>query len=1211
MSLLRTKYYSIQTQTFIDIPTDPNNIINSADIGNVYNDETIRLVRFESNIESGKIDELISDLVYNDKKLYDQFQKINSLLSDGVFYAVGDNFKIYDIKKEDFLDGTYIESFGIRSGQIKYQDEIIFLESPQFYKNITFLNQGAGLASGTSFFNVDSFTGLELGSVIFSSDFPEGTEIIGITGTMLQLSNMFTSQSASGTSLVSFMNIPTFKIGRDIDEIGNYDLYPIWRRDLISYDINNSKWDITKGPELLNLPSLNTQLDVLYQIESIIHQSSDLHLVKLKKNNRTLLKTTNPINGKITGDFSVGDYIQLDKTNNNFFDGKYEIKQINVINNQLLIRIPLIKNGSKDQTESGGYVNLGKLGIFSILVYKASDNSPSVIIDSIQNILNYSGITGGIQNIIRAQIDSNDNLYSIKTNDSLHLIDIEGRLLDWEEGQSNESQSNLGYKYNEDNLTFYELYQVPFPEYAPIESGMLSNIPLILEQIDNNVFGFNSVSITDFNVGIKNSSISIGEEGLTADLITFDQLSDEITVQNSTVQRNSNNKIIRTLINNPTINFSNLGISLERKDFILIIEGSGSFQIGKITEVGNGYLQVINLFKELDSTSKYIIFKNQTISINNSEISLDNDTIKSQTLTGINGVFGEENIYSKVNFKYSSIKPNIFLKKWYFIRLKSYSELPNQQGSPFILVESTSNESIVNSSAFIETFYQVISGKYPNGNFLIEDEFGDIGTTYLDREESPHFRPTKYKISARSLDESFSYPQNIDEVFVDVHIGKIKFHPSAKPRKLFVSYNKFDVIDGNSSDFSIKHIDVKTGLKTNLQDKISEIDSRFNSETEITKTWKVNGLISSDNSGFLGPFSVNENNPYEIIYKDDFFNNFSYDEENYGVKLSNHTFDNSVYLGKNSVILDSTKLEVTNIDDNFISAELVSNLDFLDYTEGVSGVTLPQAGINFYDEIFLPVNTNFFNLEFLFYRKKNIFEKPNEKSLLAVDSGLYNPNFGVDSTWNYLYSSHFNKNTILYGLLRKTNYEELIINANLDIKRRLRQREFIKILDSNLNDLDNYKSSTQIISEKFLSKSLILDSIKYKENSLLLKTEITKYREYKFLPSQDLNGDSLSLNNNDAQINGVFDSSFKRGNIFLNNLLITAYLNPVDSNRPYFKIIKFEKSEETSDVSNINKIFDSIKIDSNNYSFFDIKICQFNESNYFAVGYVYQLESTF
>ena len=169
MSVLRKKYYSLQTGTFIDVPTTANLSLDSTDISSVYNDETIRLIRFGDDIESAKMDELVADLLHNDQVLFDNYQKLNSLISNGTFYSVGDSFQIYDLQKVDYLDGTYITSFGVRSGQIKYQDEVIFLDSEKYYKN------ASPNASGTGFITVTNTSNISTGSIVFGSEFETGT----------------------------------------------------------------------------------------------------------------------------------------------------------------------------------------------------------------------------------------------------------------------------------------------------------------------------------------------------------------------------------------------------------------------------------------------------------------------------------------------------------------------------------------------------------------------------------------------------------------------------------------------------------------------------------------------------------------------------------------------------------------------------------------------------------------------------------------------------------------------------------------------------------------------------------------------------------------------------------------------------------------------------------------------------------------------------
>jgi hypothetical protein len=486
MSVLRKKYFSIQSNSFIDIPTTPNQTFSSADIGPTYSEETIRLIKFGDNVDSSRLDETFIDLLHNDKKLFDEYQKVNSLISNGSFYNVGDNFEIYNIKKQEIGSDTYIKSFGIKSGQIKYNDEIIFLEPTSFYTTSkTIVSGGNTIELNSSIDLNNSQNSIEAGSVVFGTEFKEGTQVLGTTGSIIELSlDLKSNYTLASGSLVLFMNIPTFEIGKEIDEIStNYSSYPVWRRDLISYDITNSNWEVLKGSEIGVVPPVNTQLDVIYQILSINYVSSDTHQIRLKKNNRIF-----------NTDFIVGNFLKISKSNNKTFDGTFQITAVDSVNFTVNVKIPLFRDGSKSQLDEGGFIDLKKVGILSLLVYKTADNAPSLIVDSIQNITSIAGITGGVQNIIRAPINHYDSYFSIKTNDRIHLTDIKGRLLDWEEGQGISSDPIVGYTYNEDNTQTYYLKDasetnIPHPAYANIDTGNLTNIPFILNEIENNVFG--------------------------------------------------------------------------------------------------------------------------------------------------------------------------------------------------------------------------------------------------------------------------------------------------------------------------------------------------------------------------------------------------------------------------------------------------------------------------------------------------------------------------------------------------------------------------------------------------------------------------------------------------------------------------------------------------------------------------------------------------
>jgi hypothetical protein len=1215
MSVLRKKYFSIQSNSFIDIPTTANASFSSSDVGNVYTDETVRLIKFGDDVDSSKLDQTFIDLIHNDNKLFSEYQKINSLISNGSFYQVGDNFQVFDIKKDlNEVEGTYIKSFGIKSGQIKYNDEIIFLEPTSFYTTVQTTVSGGNTFNVSTATDLNSFqNSIGVGSVIFGSEFEDGTQVIGITGTAVKLSkNLKTNYTLNSGSLVLFMNVPTFEVGQQIDEIPNGDLYPIYRRDLISYNIKKSRWEIFKGIEVSNfIPPINTQLDVIYQIESVTHVSGIIHQLKLKKNNRDI---SNDFISNVSGAIN---FLKISKSDNKTFDGEFEISSIDETNFTINVKIPLYRDNINNQIEPGGFIDLKTVGVLSILVYKTSDNATSIVVDSIENITSIAGITGGIQNILRAPINHYNSYFSIKTNDKIHLVDIKGRLLDWEEGQGKITDPVLGYDYNETKLINYGETNIPH-DYTDISEGNLTNIPFILNEIQNNIFGLKFVDVISFNIGIKNNSISIGQEGITYKITSYDQLTDNLKVS-FTDTPDINTKYIKIIRTDDINDFTTIGIqTVTRKDFILISQGQGNLQIGKIINVTQDELTISGLFKDIDTTSEFIIFKNIPQAISDSQYTIESELIKSQVLSGINGSFGEQSIYSKVSLLYPDTEiltqiPKIESSKWYFLSLKGYNDLSInglQQGTPYIVTEDLLGESN-SSSSFIEIFYRTISGNYPD-NILIEDEFGDINVQRNARAEAPHFRPVKYQILARALDQITTNSQQLDEVFLDVHVGVFKFHPDAIPRRVFVSYNKYDVIDGNSTDFSIKHTDINDQLKINLQDKISDINYKLQKENEVEKAWKVNGLISNENFGFSGPITVNINDSYNIVYKDPEFTNFSFDEEKYIVKFSNHLYDKPIYIGNDNILLENLSLEKDlNSTEDFTEGTLVNDFDFLDYSPGASANTLPFIGINFFDESFVPTNDGFFSSVSDFYRKKLIFETPNEKSEMSIDTGLYDINYLVNSRWNYLYPMPFEQNMALYGLLRKKDYEfaSYVSYCNLDIKRRLRQREFIKLLDKDLNDINSNKSVTKIISEKYLSKSLVLDSVKYKENSLYLKSEITKYKFYEFLRAQNSEGTTLGLSDNLFPIIGNYDSEIKRSTLFINNSSITAFKS-YNGSRPKIKIINFVKSEDTSDLGALDLVQVANEILVEDIECSEIRACNFNEK-YFAVGYVIQVNNQY
>ena len=1152
MAKLRNKYYSKATNSYVDVPTSQSIPFSSTDVGELVNEETLRLIRYDSDVDSSVMDEALSDLLYNDNKLNDELRKLNSLLSDGTFYGVGENFNVYDVDTVETASGTFVTSFRVGSGQLKYGEEVLFL-APQVSYGV--VSPVVGNNRSVTFSSLNNVT---VGTYVYGSEFEEGTRVTSVVERTVTFNKPLKSTLPSA-SLVLTYDSPTFSVGVEIPNVtGTYQSYPVYRRDVVSYNVNSSSWNVTVGPELPVVPPGATQLDVLHQIESVTHVSGSNFRLKLRKNNRS-----------VTRDFPIGQETHVKKTNNGVYDGSWNVVSVDSVTNSVVVNVLHLRDNSKDQLTPGGYVDNHNVALFSVLVYKNSQDASSLIFDEIKKVQAYSGLTGQVQNVIRTKVQRDESgTYCLKTKDNVHLVDVEGRLLDWEQGQDADVFPELGYTINENQLVSYDESQVEYA-YKPVNEGNLSSVPFVLNEVANNVFGLSEVSVGYFKLGVKNNNTSIGNEGLTWRVVTFSEVVPERSVQTVSLLRDTDETLLKVTLYDPFYNYATAGVSVSRGDFVLVTSGPGSVGVGKVVAVGSDYLEVTGLYKPPTSASKYVVFNNTTVVLENSESYVTSENVRSQVLSGVSGSFGNELGYSKVSLTYSNVAPKVQTKKWYFLQLKGYNppENPVNQGTPYLVVESPKNESTSPyTSNFVELYYRTLAGSYPNGNLLIEDDFGNLSNTYSGRSESPHFRPVRYQVVAKALDDNLQYPQDYDEVFVDVRSGRIKFHPQSNPLNLYVSYNKYDVLDGNSTDFSIKHVNPSTNTKENLQDTVQSLSERLSGPNNSTRPWSVNGLVSSDTNGVTGPLSVNPDNYYGLVLKDSNFSNHSYDEEHYVVKLSGHKYDNAVYVGDNEVFLENTSFEVTYDEGNnsFMSGELVANYDFLDASgvNLVSGVTLPQAGINFYDEVFLP-SSNVVQEGTDFYKKKNTFELPNESVAFNVDSELYN-SLNVSGAYNYSYVAPFDKNTVFYSLLRNLKYEELQLEANPDVKRRLKQKEVFKLLNRKMDDLEGARSNTVTVSQKHLSKSLNLDNIKHKENFLLLKSEVTKYKDYTFLESQDLSGLSFNLNN--VQYNSTVSTQLvQHSTVYTNSTLCTFYTDT--SSSLSLAYVNFSKSEEGSDVT--------------------------------------------
>ena len=728
--------------------------------------------------------------------------------------------------------------------------------------------------------------------------------------------------------------------------------------------------------------------------------------------------------------------------------------------------------------------NANSIGLYSLLLFKNSAIDPTLIY-SVDKIWEYVGLISGTIKITQAEIDKGfDGTYSIHTQEYEHLRDVNGNLIDWADGQSSVSRPFIGDAYND--LYVFEETQLP-QSYDALNSSSPVVIPFVIrnENVNDNYSASATVAIKKIEVGVRNNPAFIGDEGVAVQLVTADTVFDftaNETAKNgspSTTQLYDNAHDFTLPINAYTVQVN---------DFVLILDnggppGKGDFQIAKITGITANTLTVSGLTKPISNGSKYNIFKNGTEANVGSEAFIDNITLRSQVLSGINGRFGAGDDWSRVAIEYG-VSPTIDVDKYYFIKVRGYNINPPVWGIlPWITIEKPSPTPTDNEkrNAFFTVYYNSFAGAYPNGNLLIEDEFGDINVPQFERTLAPHFRPERYFLIARVLDfipNNIESGMNEDDVFVDVHTGKIKFKTGFEPRRVYVTYHKKDEINGDSFSAEIKYKNLDNSNQINTQDKINELDNRFKKGTDIQEPSTVNGLKSYEENTFRGAYELDplDKNSIKLVNTDD-FDFFNTDDKKL-VQFSGDYSDEVIDATESSVVVKHKLLK--DVEDSVRNKIINSGLDVL---------KLSQIGLNTEDDQFIMAEDSLSSKNSIVTKEFNdsqILESSFDHNL---NSGFYNLAEKVEGEYNeVLIRPHF-KNTILRALMRKTAVEAVDYPLSTELQRIIKQRDAITALDKNLNKTEEVDN--QIISEQYFAKY----ALNFNESSFNKKNFVTPYVE--------------------------------------------------------------------------------------------------------------------
>ncbi len=1089
MAKLKKLYYSLTQNTFLEVA----NLNNTQDIGSIYSSESLRIIKDSSPVSTLGLLTLVKDLLYNDIQLNLETSQISKILSNGVFKNIGSEFLIEETKPLPNLS-----KIKIKSGQIKIKDAIVFTDD----------SVDNTLLFGNFIINSNLITGIystafiKVGMSLQSPYFPISTTIRKI----VSLTSIEVSENSTTT-------------------ISNQSL--IFKKDY-SYEILNLaiNGDISNGSDIItNLHSVND----LYLGMKINHIDFLPDTIILEKLSSTSIRVSNN---------STASLIQTSLTFSNKidFDGFYRRDTIQINgDNEIIFKLgtensQIPTDGSQqDRIDSNHYV------LYTILIHRIGLNT---FIEDFTTLWKYTGLTSSILPITKGEIDEDyRGFYSIETGDKIHLVNSSGQLLNWESGQSsNVDISSIGAGYTENELSpeflkFYDRTQLP-QSFDSLNESSLVNIPFKVNNIQN-IFGNSSVvPIKKAVLAMRNNSADYGNEGIEVQISTANQVFDISEL----IDGYSKNINISTITMNAFNFLSTInGYTIQLNDFILVTDGDGRFQIAKIILINTNSIQVLGLTKPLSISgpfrSKIQIFKNSTVSIiSDSDTFITNNELVTQILSGENGKFGLNNEWVRIGLTYLN-SPLVIQDKWYFLQVKGYNINPPNWGNlPYITIENPLPQVNDNKTknAYYQINYSLISGIYPNGDLLIEDELGDLGEEKVERLDEPFFRPSKYNLIANDLSDLSSALtlQSImkeNDVFVDVKIGRILFKKGFEPRRVYITYRKINVLNGDSSDNNLRHNILENGYSNNIQNKLIELDLRFKKGTEFKSNIGTNGINSIEDSNFYkGTIDV-ENNKLKL--KDDF--DFHNKSSNFDLlKINKSYIDEIISLSKKELFSKRFPLNKT----------IPFNSGVIDLIDEIHRPGLLVNDIQVYHR-----NKNLKNKDTLYKKKFN----ETIKFLDEINSSI--PNSEYSGEFNNLSFQEFKNKNIFKSILRKNN---LTIPYSTD--------EYP--VDSNHFKIGNnitYENKSYINSEKYFTKqNTDFDSFELDKMAVVVPfTESSDFSEIEILK----NIDSQVIENINPQDFSI-DS--------INNKIVFSYFNLLDNN----VIRVYNINRNTTEEKEINSI---------------------------------------
>ena len=1191
-----------------DIPSDFTKKI-IYDNETISNPTIIRSPKYGDDLNTTEFSKLVADLVYNDTVLNEETKKHNYLYSNGVIKNYKKEFEIYDKNLFQILATYKIKAFtdkdrfslvvpnsissnfanGIYSNFYFYTNSQRLLTKYNFfYKEYSILNiiteQGSNVISLADDYSIITFNG----EITFTAADATDEEYIGV---VLYLPNGVKNTTSYKTK--NFLNY--LRVGNGALKIG--DIFVDIKKDtLVSRSISNDEslnqikisnitetkfkdsfrtrrdmliayYDQTKiketmvfdgvidlivGDERINMYSpINSQLQAtprIKKIEYLTVNNESFHRVYL--DDLCLLKGVNN-NGneilfrKINQSFTIKNSI------NNIFDGEFIIKNIDYVNKTIDFIHPTYNQAFTQPEDSDniigyfGYISPNIYIIYSLLIYKNDGYFSETQIMNVDKTFESIGLESDITRIEKTVLEINENGMFEISNDTKHLKNFNGNLLEYDDGQSTDVPSKmatsfmLDQKANGDYILNPVEQQLP-NEYDEISMNSLTNSHFIITEDNFSVINNSKVILSEIFLGVKNSLSSIGTEGIKIkieELTMLYALDDPRKITN--IEFNNNDEIKITLFK--------FDENINVNDILFITNngmGNGDYQTVKIKRIENNKLVVdktnSTYTADFKINQKYPIYFNiikQTTKV--CESLLTNDEIRNQIINGLNGKFGDKNSYSKLKFDRfintinpsdSSLKSGITLSqakdfkldvnKYYFVSVAGF--VINNIASVYssILIEDHNNLTDLHSK---KSFYNEINiksfkGRYPN-SLIISDEFGDINIFNINRTFAPFFRIPKYSIMAYDFSNlSISIhdiPPREDVVLFDPLTGRFKFHPNATPNKIYISYYTIENLSGAAEAESFTY-DRGNDSNDTIKGKIQEFENKFVYGAEFKSPIKINGIITDRNLNYKGPFKLKNN---ELVLKNN--SNFvDLDIERYEIEIDKNSSYEIIDIEKTKLFLRQNIVEKNN--------------------------DLQSINRQFFDQLFDQT-------------EKNYYEKPtlnNDESVIlnisedtTIDQNLLNT-----KKWQYILKQENNvtipflankkfnkinfydfKDNLIIDCTERTKIENLAIGEtnlseilNENIYRKLNEKNYKYALKNDYSE-DTTFSFKQNDEIKQLNKTLIKDTEHFNKSELVTVYAETENNE--LLKSDIYEYTNLNINNTNSDNFIIIDNHIVNFNI--------------------------------------------------------------------------------